>query len=127
MTLEPPFCRSAFRAMDQRDLTHHVSDLGARPPMAHGTPPLLRQLLARCWSAVPSERPSAGEVVMELAGMVEALGVGECEAEMMLPLPLPLPLPVWAEQKSEGLSDCLSSAVSEMSSPATSSAPGLEV
>ncbi|GAX81842.1 hypothetical protein CEUSTIGMA_g9270.t1 [Chlamydomonas eustigma] len=76
-----------------------VARSGFRPPMDEYLPPQLSSLIAKCWSADPTDRPSMAEVVEELSKLHNTLDWNAVEKQ-------------FNQQKGLGESDCCSCCVS---------------
>ena len=60
-----------FASISPSSFLHHVGKQGLRPTIPSSWAPLLKNLITRCWSEEPSERPSMEDVVDELSDILQ--------------------------------------------------------
>ena len=65
-TCEVPYDEDIYRTMQHDDFVSSVVDAGARPFIPPSMPNDLADLLRRCWSKDPRERPDMAEVTQIL-------------------------------------------------------------
>lgn len=59
-------CEEPFQKFNIYKLMEEVMKDGYRPPISEDVPNSYRELIERCWSQKPEERPSFDEIVSEL-------------------------------------------------------------